>query len=419
MKVLIQLLSIILAVVIFITALPAATLVQADTESVSGNNYNVLVLNFDPVFSMAGNTKQHELMPWWNDPHWLADEFKSDMSEISYGYANYNIVNWIDIDQMPKSTDGKSYTLEYYYNTLMTANKETGNAYWQYESWDKYGYSFDYEYYLKEYNVFDQVNKGEIDEVWIFTGPMVGVTLYETRMIGKDTYWCNSPQLEYDCKPFVVYGFNYERGVGEMLEDAGHRTESIMRHIMGSPDYTKNYSDYTDWEKFTSYDLVAPGKSGVGNIHFSPNSTKDYEWGNTTYVSSNCEDWLNYPDMSAAPQQVNCETWGNGDIRKHHRWWFSRLPHVAGVNEKTGYYNNWWIYFTLDYINNPPVPSFAVVDGDVNNDGVFDISDIVVFQKWLLNYSIELENWKAADLCGDGKLNILDLCFMKNKLIFK
>jgi len=26
-------------------------------------------------------------------------------------------------------------------------------------------------------------------------------------------------------------GFNYERGVGEMLEDLGHRAESILSHV--------------------------------------------------------------------------------------------------------------------------------------------------------------------------------------------
>lgn len=425
MRVLKKISSLILATVMSITLilLTTASALSAesmsDAGSVQSNNYNVLVLNFDPVFSMAGNKNQHELMSWWNDPHWLADEFRSDMSEISYGYANYTMVDWIDIEEMPRSTDGKSYTLEYYYETLMTANKETGGAYWSYSGWDEYGLTFDYEHYLNEYNVFDRVNKGEIDEVWIFTGPMVGVTLYETRMVGKDTYWCNSPELESDCKPFVVYGFNYERGVGEMLEDAGHRAESIMKHVMGSPDYTKDYTDYTDWEKFTAYDSVAPGKSGVGNVHFAPNSTKDYEWGNTKYVYSNCEDWLNYPDINTAPEQVNCETWGNGDIREHHKWWFSRFPHIAGINSKTGFYNNWWIYFTLDYINNPTASSDTMVYGDVNNDGVFNVSDVFELLRWLLNYSTKPENWKAADLCKDEKLDVLDLCMMKYKLINK
>ncbi len=56
--------------------------------------------------------------------------------------------------------------------------------------------------------------------------------------------------------------------------------------------------------------------------------------------------------------------------------------------------------------------------GDINSDGVFNISDIVTFQKWLLgNSDIKLKDWKAADLCEDDVLNILDFCMMKKELI--
>ena len=58
--------------------------------------------------------------------------------------------------------------------------------------------------------------------------------------------------------------------------------------------------------------------------------------------------------------------------------------------------------------------------GDVNMDGEFNISDIVVFQKWLLaKPDTELKNWKAADLCGDGRLDVFDLCLMRRKLIIR
>ena len=58
------------------------------------------------------------------------------------------------------------------------------------------------------------------------------------------------------------------------------------------------------------------------------------------------------------------------------------------------------------------------IPGDVNADGTFNISDVVMMQKWLLAVSdIELANWKAADLCEDGKLNVFDLCVMKRMLI--
>jgi hypothetical protein len=56
--------------------------------------------------------------------------------------------------------------------------------------------------------------------------------------------------------------------------------------------------------------------------------------------------------------------------------------------------------------------------GDCNGDGNFDISDVVLFQKWLLNVpNTELANWKAADLCEDEILNAFDLCLLKRSLL--
>ena len=95
-------------------------------------------------------------------------------------------------------------------------------------------------------------------------------------------------------------------------------------------------------------------------------------------------------------------------------------------SSKTGTYNvkisltdeackKWWYCY-------PAKISVTVLDeivkGDVNADGKFDISDVVLLQKWLLGSSdVTLPNWKAADFCEDGKLNVLDLCMMKCKLV--
>ena len=58
------------------------------------------------------------------------------------------------------------------------------------------------------------------------------------------------------------------------------------------------------------------------------------------------------------------------------------------------------------------------VKGDVNGDWVFSISDVVLFQKWLLGKpDTVLMNWEAADLCMDGKLDVFDFCLMKQQLI--
>lgn len=58
------------------------------------------------------------------------------------------------------------------------------------------------------------------------------------------------------------------------------------------------------------------------------------------------------------------------------------------------------------------------IPGDVNADGTFNISDVVMMQKWLLAVpDVKLEDWKAGDLCNDNILNVFDLCLMKRELI--
>ena len=58
------------------------------------------------------------------------------------------------------------------------------------------------------------------------------------------------------------------------------------------------------------------------------------------------------------------------------------------------------------------------IEGDVNKDGYFTVTDVVLLQKWLLAVpDVSLSNWKAGDLCVDDVLNVFDLCLMKRKLI--
>lgn len=64
------------------------------------------------------------------------------------------------------------------------------------------------------------------------------------------------------------------------------------------------------------------------------------------------------------------------------------------------------------------VPEF--VRGDANGDGELTIADAVALQKWLLSVpNTNLTNWKAADLYDDNKLDVFDMCLMKNALLEK
>jgi len=126
--------------------------------------------------------------------------------------------------------------------------------------------------------------------------------------------------------------------VGCMLEDLGHRAESILAEVW----QRRRGSGENLWERFTRHDKTAPGRAEVGNMHFGPNSQRDYDWGNPRPVAARADDWLAFPNLTGQARPMTCADWGSGDMRAHHMWWFERLPHVAG--ETGGVQNDWWEY---------------------------------------------------------------------------
>lgn len=58
----------------------------------------------------------------------------------------------------------------------------------------------------------------------------------------------------------------------------------------------------------------------------------------------------------------------------------------------------------------------SYIEGDVNDDGKFNIADLLTMKKWLIG-SGEMKCWMAGDLCSDYKLDIFDLCELRYKLL--
>lgn len=57
------------------------------------------------------------------------------------------------------------------------------------------------------------------------------------------------------------------------------------------------------------------------------------------------------------------------------------------------------------------------VEGDVNADGVLSVADLVLLQKWLLAVDdTQLKNPQSADICEDDRLDVFDLCMMREEL---
>jgi hypothetical protein len=284
-----------------------------------------LVINFAPVFPSRAGKRLHEVLAW-NDPHALTEGYIADLEACSRGYVRYEVVGWQDVDAYPVKKDGFRYTNESY-----LACQEGEEAWHQPDA-------VDYQVIFQEFGIPARVEQGEIDEVWLWGFPYAG--FWESTMAGRSAYFCNSPPVEgiETSRIFVTMGFNYQRGVGEMLENFGHRVESIMRYVYGSWEPEETHA----WNRFTLYDKVAPGRSGCGWMHYAPSSDRDYDWGNPRTVWSTCHDWLNYPNLTGERRQVDREEWGGGEIRAHHRWWLRHLPHVEG--RTGGKLNNWWAY---------------------------------------------------------------------------
>jgi hypothetical protein len=286
----------------------------------------VLLIIYNPTIPAEGGRKLTEVLDW-NDPDALARGYISDLRESSGGFVDYDIVQRIEVDAWPVKIDGFRYDATSYLRC-----HRTGTGWHEPDR-------LEYEAILDEFDLLARVNARQIDEVWIFGFPFAG--FYESRMVGPGAFWCNAPPMKrHDVdRRFIIMGFNYERGVGEMLESYGHRTESHMervwRHAGDGPD--RNL-----WHRFILYDKKAPGESHCGNVHYAPNSQTDYDWGNPTPVDSYCDDWFNYPDFQGVKHRVDSRAWGNGDIRAHHVWWLSHLPRAAG--ETQGISNNWWWY---------------------------------------------------------------------------
>lgn len=283
----------------------------------------VLSIIHNPQIPLAGGRKLNAALGW-NDPDALAERYAEDVRECSHGLADFRVVERIEVDAFPAKADGFAYTPD---------------SYWR--NWQRRGGwhapdGVDYLRLVADFDLIARIDGGAIDEVWLFGGPYFGY--YESIMGGPGAIPCNAPVLrgtEHARRRFIIMGFNYERGVGEMLEDLGHRAEFILGHA-----YRNTRDGANLWERFTRHDRSHPGRAECGNVHFAPNSTRDYDWGNPQPVVSRSRAWLKFPDLDATARREACAEWGNGDIRLHHLWWFRHFPHVDG--ESDGVTWNWW-----------------------------------------------------------------------------
>lgn len=161
------------------------------------------------------------------------------------------------------------------------------------------------------------------------------------------------------------------------------------------------YIVYCDAVNYSTGDSVIMEQAGTAEIkkvkEYSITTDEPLPPGSKSYVV------YVYESVSAGTVEITIS---------QSRTWDSNAPKDI---KSTGFYkvdNN----MTITVTDKLDVDNFK--KGDVNMDGAFNVSDVVLLQKWLLaEPDVTLNIWKAADLCEDGTLNIFDLCLLKKELL--
>ncbi|HQR08564.1 MAG TPA: Ig-like domain-containing protein [Gemmatales bacterium] len=295
----------------------------------------ILLYAFNPIMENFGGQRLNTVYGW-QDPVTLTQQSIADLTSSSHGMYRPQIVQTIIADQQPYFTDGFQHTDASFVQAW--ANRDFHA-----------GFMFDYTRFIQENDLANRVDRGEIDEVWIYAPPING--MWESAMAGKDAFWVNGPTQTGGNRAFPIMGLNYERGVGEAIHSFGHRAEGTMDHAYATIQNDPNNT----WHRFTQIEKNAPGQGGVGNVHFPVNGTGDYDYDNSRSVTSNASDWYNYPTFTGATQLINARAWSpthQDPQREYLNWWYDHMPHVAGRTADFRL-NNWWRYIgDLDAFKN-------------------------------------------------------------------
>jgi hypothetical protein len=363
----------------------------------------VLLINLDPILSSQGNLRMHSWgnsrYPWlWTtDPRVLTREYLADLSEASGGYVRWQLVNdpavpdyidrWTPIT-CSTQFDSAGFSEQQFFDAY---DMGPSQGKWAEAGWAMPcggNYEADYDRILTDYGVDAKVSSGAVDEVMIYAHPYSGLS--ESRMAGSSPYWVNGPAMPRNAPNYFVMGMSYERGIGEALENFGHRSEQLLaNHVYRAssnetlpynscywPDFNAEWCGSRQptpqrdiYDRFTVVDGNLPGGAGVGAAHWAPNVTvhsQEYMWHLDNFVSSMADDWqFNYPKLVGAStkRQVNVEEWrpmaSDGDPgRGFKKWWFHHFPRVPGhyadaANPGNDHrLNNWWEY-TVDFRRHP------------------------------------------------------------------
>jgi hypothetical protein len=319
-------------------AAPAQRVAQHDSDT---RTMKVIVLNYDPILRQHGSVRLRQFMKW-NDPRLLTTNLVRHLREVSRGFADYQIADFINVDAFPVKRDGFRYDEASFLEMWQDRNKAHQPD------------SVSYAAIFKQFDLVRRVQREGISEVWLWGAPYFGTDEYAMKIPGDrvfyptDNPWFYRPYDIPDCGRTVwVMGFNYEVGEDNALHSYGHRVEGILSLTVGRGVWDHKKNPTSIWNRFTRQAAEFPDDAQVGNVHGGPNARGGYDYAQTNAVLSGADDWFNYPHLTGAKKLVDHQTWGGPQYHLNYmRWWLDHMPKARGVTD--GFYNNWWRYI-VDY----------------------------------------------------------------------
>jgi hypothetical protein len=288
----------------------------------AGFHRRVYVVVYDPMMSNGQTLSQYL---HWQEHATLTQGTIDFFQQASNGWVQYDVVETTVItDAWPAKIDGFRYTEEEYLAVLSGASPAHVPD------------TVDYAAIVNspELDICGKVNRGEIDDVWLYGGPSFGY--WESTLAGPGAYWYNSPPVPGPtaCNRLIpIMGPSYERGLDCAVHNFGHRTESTMVKVYG--DWQQNRTAH-NWDRFGLVKAQSPDYfySGCGSAHYPPNGTADYDYDNSSTVLSNCSDFANYPDLGdpcrQMPAVIPATSGTTGGTMWPSRHMRSTLPQAAG-----------------------------------------------------------------------------------------
>jgi hypothetical protein len=200
---------------------------------------------------------------------------------------------------------------------------------------------------MRDVGICEYVDTYGVKEVWIYGYHSSVIEPDESKMSSrygdisnawpKDRFVPEEYRLPQCTNSYVMYNFNYGRGVETNVHNRIHQIESVIG-------YTDSTLFWHDFSELVHHHTQHNYRSSCGNAHYTPNwvTPEDgYVYTLTNKRENNCETW--HPDDSQTTYvNASCTQWGCTEIG-FYKWFMQNMP---GYNNRIEYngkkMRNWW-----------------------------------------------------------------------------